>query len=124
MAIGWAGLIFFLSSRPREKLPDLGFLNRVVSTTAHFVLFAILMWLLQHAMNPDGQPIRWWSFWVGLGLVAIYAFSDEYHQSFVPGREPDPLDWLTDMAGAAAAGLMARRAAISRHEEWQTTNDG
>ncbi|MCQ5071798.1 VanZ family protein [Adlercreutzia sp. DFI.6.23] len=27
--------------------------------------------------------------------------TDEFHQSFVPGRMCDPADWLTDTRGAA-----------------------
>lgn len=36
-------------------------------------------------------------------IVALYGASDEYHQSFVPGRSQDVLDWRADVLGAAAA---------------------
>lgn len=34
-------------------------------------------------------------------LASLYGVTDEFHQSFVPGRMPDPADWLTDTCGAA-----------------------
>ena len=38
-----------------------------------------------------------------LAVVLLYALSDEYHQSFVPGRHPDVFDIATDLVGAAVA---------------------
>ncbi len=35
----------------------------------------------------------------------IYAISDEFHQSFIPGRNADPWDVLADFAGIVV-GLM------------------
>ena len=36
----------------------------------------------------------------------LYAISDEFHQSFVPGRNADPWDVLADFVGVAI-GLMS-----------------
>jgi VanZ family protein len=51
-------------------------------------------------------------------LASAYGVTDELHQAFVPGRVPDPADWLVDTAGAyagAATGLLlARRARRDR----------
>ena len=45
---------------------------------------------------------------VAAAVTFLYALSDEYHQSFVEGRDADPLDVLTDAAGIAfAIGVMA-----------------
>ncbi|MCX7707278.1 MAG: VanZ family protein, partial [Anaerolineae bacterium] len=49
-----------------------------------------------------GSGVRRPGLWAFV-LALLYAFSDEFHQSFVPGRHPDPLDILTDAAGAGAA---------------------
>ena len=40
------------------------------------------------------------------GKMADYGISDEFHQSFVPGRTPDVLDWLADTSGALLAALL------------------
>jgi VanZ family protein len=105
MVILWAGVIFFLSSLPDDELPDLGLLSTLASMAAHFVVYAVLMALVQRALRHDGTMSPGRALAVGLALVAAYAISDEYHQSFVPGRQPDPLDWLADMAGALAICL-------------------
>jgi len=34
-------------------------------------------------------------------LCALFGLSDEFHQSFVPGRTPDAMDLVADAAGAA-----------------------
>ena len=39
----------------------------------------------------------------GAWVIAVaYAASDEWHQSFVPGRSPDAADWFADAVGALA----------------------
>jgi len=54
-------------------------------------------------------------------LVAIWGAADEWHQSFVPGREASAGDFVADVAGAAlGVSLLAwwssrRRAADSGH---------
>ncbi len=41
-------------------------------------------------------------------VAVLYAVSDEFHQSFVPGRYPDIRDILVDAAGVLAALLLLR----------------
>jgi VanZ family protein len=42
-------------------------------------------------------------------VVSAFGASDEWHQSFVPGRFTDFWDWLADTLGAAiAVGLYTR----------------
>jgi VanZ family protein len=105
LVITWAGVIFFLSSRPGDEFPDLGLLSKLASMVAHFAVYAVLMLFLQRALRHSDAVSPGRALAVGLALVAAYAVSDEYHQSFVPGRQPDPLDWLADMAGALATWL-------------------
>ncbi len=38
-----------------------------------------------------------------LAFCSLYGLSDEWHQSFVAGRESDSADWLADTSGAALA---------------------
>jgi VanZ family protein len=57
------------------------------------------------------------TFAVGLGwsrapLFAVvfstaYALTDEFHQAFVPGRVPDPVDLVVDVAGATVGAGVA-----------------
>jgi VanZ family protein len=96
------GLIFYLSAQ-QQVGPELPAWTRVV---AHFAAYALLAALWVWALAP------------GLGRGALvaaaaislsYAVADEYHQSFVPGRDSDVLDVLSDAAGIAAAVLLLSR---------------
>lgn len=96
--VAWMAVIFFLSSRSRLPLLPLGWAEALQDVAGHFVAFAVLAGLLAWAFTGSGaaHPL-WWSF----ALALLYALSDEFHQSFVPGRHPDIMDILTDAAGAA-----------------------
>ena len=41
-----------------------------------------------------------------IGIAALYAATDEFHQMFVPGRACDPLDWLVDVSAVAIVALI------------------
>jgi VanZ family protein len=100
----WAGVIFYLSSRPRLPGPELPGIDKV----AHFAAYALLAWLLIFATERSRLPLA-----VAVVLALVYGATDEIHQMYVPGRSPDVLDWFADAAGVAAATLVyvRRRAA-------------
>lgn len=98
LAVGWAALIFVVSSMPGSNLPG-GF-----SFEAHFFEYAIFGGLLYSALRLDRSTpsaILW-----AVALASLYAITDEYHQSFVPMRTPDPLDWVVDTVGAAFGAVV------------------
>ena len=72
---------------------------------AHMTEYAFLALLLLRALSIDRGDARKWisSAWV---LAAAYSASDEFHQTFVPGRDGSVTDVLIDSAGAAL-GLFA-----------------
>ncbi len=98
-------LIFYLSAQPSVG-PDLPGWTRVV---AHFTEYALLATLWAWALTPAlGRRAPF----VAAAISLAYAVTDEYHQSFVDGRDSDPLDVLVDAAGIAFA--ISLRAARSR----------
>jgi VanZ family protein len=102
-------LIFYLSAQEAVG-PELPAWTRVV---AHFGEYALLAALWVWALAPLlGRR----ALLLAAAIAFVYALSDEYHQSFVEGRDADPLDVLADAAGiAAAVGLLsAWRAAWRR----------
>ena len=102
-------LIFYLSSRESVG-PDLPAFTRVI---AHFSEYALLAALWIWALAPSlGRR----AFVAAAAISFLYAISDECHQSFVAGRDADPLDVLVDGLGIAAATwlLRARRAGERR----------
>jgi VanZ family protein len=89
-------LIFFLSSRESVG-PELPAFTRVI---AHFAEYAVLATLWCWALAPT---IGSRAFAVAAAISFAYAISDELHQSFVSGRDADPLDLVVDGLGIAAA---------------------
>jgi VanZ family protein len=109
-ALAWAAFIFVLSSIPSAALPDLGLLSDLLSVGTHVTVFAVLMILVVVAVRGSTRLSDRRVRLLALGLVALYALSDEFHQQFVPGRTPTAFDWFVDMVGASLAwGLLALR---------------
>jgi multisubunit Na+/H+ antiporter MnhB subunit len=98
----WAALIFAASHIPGSGFPaHPSFLNVV----AHFCEYAVFAALLALALHSPGRAL-WKTALFALVIASLYAVSDEFHQSFIPGRTPDPLDWLTDTLGALLGSVV------------------
>lgn len=92
----WMTVIFWLSSRPGSDVPG------GIAPYAHFVAYAVLGALLLYGLS---RPRRWVPATI---LASLYGVTDEFHQAFVPGRTPDPMDWAIDTLGAlVGAALLA-----------------
>jgi len=89
--VAWAALIFALSSVP-DLGTGLGGWDLVLRKLAHAAEYAVLGALLLRATGRPG---------IAFLLGALYAVSDEVHQSFVPGRMGSPLDVALDTVGVA-----------------------
>jgi VanZ family protein len=109
-AIVWAIVIFAVSSIPSLQTQPLG-----SDKTAHAVEYAILAILVVFgAAGGTWAGVTWRVVAWTIGLSALYAVSDELHQSFVPGRSSSAGDVAADVAGAAAAAVAVRAWAIIR----------
>jgi len=98
LAVGWMGVIFALSSLRGSSVPG------HFSSLAHFGVYAVLGALYLWALPRSERT--WRTAFAAVVLASLYGITDEFHQSFVPGRVPDPADWLVDTAGALAAVLV------------------
>ncbi|HJZ47588.1 MAG TPA: VanZ family protein [Roseiflexaceae bacterium] len=123
---GWMALIFFLSSQPQlPSAPD-PLADLIFKKGAHFTAYAVLVMLFRRAL-PPGR----WAVALSWVLTVLYAASDEWHQSFVPGRHPQLTDVLIDASGAVAGLLifwwLLRRktesSVISRQSSTLTTDN-
>jgi hypothetical protein len=94
----WCAVIFAFSARPGSGGRDLGW--AFVAKGAHLFEYGVLFLLARRVLPGDGKALL---------FCLAYAASDEWHQSFVPGRGPSPVDVLIDGLGALTA---ARRRAI------------
>ncbi|MCM3118457.1 VanZ family protein [Neobacillus sp. MER 74] len=80
---------------------DINVLNLIVRKATHVTVFGILALLLFKFFE-----IYRYSYIVSWLLTFIYAITDEYHQSFMPGRVASLRDVLFDSAGALITLLM------------------
>jgi VanZ family protein len=99
-------VIFAFSAQP-DLNSGLGLIDTIGRKIIHFLQYALLAFLWWRALRTrlDGRRAALAAFVV----TALYAATDEYHQSFVQGRSGSPLDWAIDCAGAAAASLLLAR---------------
>jgi hypothetical protein len=92
-------VIFGFSSIPSKEMPMFGVLDLIVKKGAHMLGYGLLALAFWYALRFDRR--RWW---LALLLAVLYALSDEFHQSFVPGRHPSLVDaLLIDGSGAGLA---------------------
>ena len=97
----YCGLIFLLSHQP--QLPDTPGGDKL----AHVVAYLVMGVLFSRAAAGS---TRWSSpvvFVVAAMLAALYGVSDEWHQSFVPGRDASLGDVLADTVGALLGSAVA-----------------
>jgi VanZ family protein len=110
----WAmATIWWLSDRETLPKPP-GFSFEIWSILGHFVAFGLLGLFIWWGL---GMNSRIWDRdrqWYAIGVAAAYGVLDEIHQHFVPGRQPDVLDVLTDLAGAIVFVMVVPRL----YEKW------
>lgn len=99
-AVLWAAAIFWGSSRPTVPVPEVWGADKLM----HFGAYAVLGLLLARGTTLLGLGRGW-----PVVLGALYGASDEWHQSFVPGRSADPADWVADALGVLAGVFLYSR---------------
>jgi VanZ family protein len=87
----WASFIFYLSAVPYLSSGLEKFWDVILRKIGHIFVFAVLFLLLA---RPLKKSLKW-----ALILSLLYAVSDEWHQSFTPGRSPGLADLCFDFAG-------------------------
>jgi VanZ family protein len=111
LAAGYAAALYVASSRPDPSayVPE-GWLShdKLLHAAAYAGLGALLGGTLALTRLATGRAIA-----LAAALAAAYGATDEWHQSYVPGRQADVVDLAADalggLAGAAAAVRGARR---------------
>ena len=112
-------VIFVFSSFPQAALPqpESNLFNILVKKSAHFFIFGALaasvLWgrfaLRDRLALRDRFALRdigGRDMVLAVVVAALYGISDEFHQTFVPGRMATLLDILIDVAGALVAVIV------------------
>jgi VanZ family protein len=102
-------LIWFLSAQPDLKSGLDSDLDLVLRKLAHMTEFGLLLVLWWRAAGPRAA----------VAITLAWAALDEWHQTWVEGRNGAVTDWLIDASGAAIAAALTvwwlrRRAGAGR----------
>lgn len=96
-------LIFLLSHQQGDDLPPFfPFFDKI----AHFSIYGLLAATVIGAFRPEVRQLRPGVVILGAVLCClVYGISDEFHQSFIPGRSPSAADVVADTLGGLSAAL-------------------
>ncbi len=97
--IVWAGLILVGTSLPRAPGPDVVGFDKV----SHFFAYGVLGLLLMRSLLRCRCQAPHRAALLTLAVGAVFAAVDELHQSWIPGRHTDILDFAADCVGLALA---------------------
>jgi VanZ family protein len=91
-------MIFVASGESEVAAP--GFFPDV-DKLSHFSVFGLLATLVLRMFFDENRPART-ALFAAIG-VSLYGMTDEYRQSFTPGRSVEFADWMADTLGAIVA---------------------
>ena len=102
--IAYCTAIFVQSSFPTtEQLPAWPFLDKILHVTAYALLGFLAFRALATGRLANNLNL---ALFISAIFAGVYGLSDEWHQSFVPGRSPETADALADLIGGIiGAGL-------------------
>ena len=80
-------------------------INHLVRKCSHFCEYALLAFTFALCLLSMRKKSRY-SFALPVLLSALYATTDEFHQTFIPGRSGQLSDVLLDTAGAAVGAIL------------------
>lgn len=92
-----AGVIVWASNHGKVATPEFTHWITNFDKVAHFSIYGLLATLIVRL--GEGR----WAPWVTILIVSFFGVTDEWHQSFVPGRSCDVADWVADTLGASLA---------------------
>ena len=96
----WMGAIFVLSAQPTlPRHPD-NLLDFIIKKAGHMIEYGILAFLLWRALSRGRGALSRSALVIAFVASVLYAASDEYHQTFVPGRKGKLMDVGFDVVGA------------------------
>jgi len=115
----YCALIFYLSSQPMLPVPDIFSMQDKLIHAAAYALMAAFFWQAGRSYGRQ-KPVVTINQLAVMGVIfsALYGASDEWHQSFVAGRDASFFDFLADLFGALLLTLtLWRREAVAIERE-------
>ena len=91
-------ILFTATTLPAQRLPSVGFTDKVNHFIAYFILAVLvnltLIYQRKSRLLFEKAPIA------TVIICLFYGAVDELHQLLVPGRSAETLDWVADASGA------------------------
>lgn len=106
--IAWAGVIFYLSNQSTLPGPDVFALDYIFKKSAHMFVYFVFF-LLTHRAVKLHRFSHISASYIALIITFIYALTDEYHQTFIPGRTGTLKDLNYDLLGMCIAWLWSHK---------------
>lgn len=103
LVLAWMGLIFALSAQPDMVHHPDSVTDIVLKKLGHLAEYAVLAGLVWWALRAHATSLDRRTYLVAFVMAVLYAASDEWHQTLVPGRNGNIYDWTVDAAGAGLA---------------------
>jgi VanZ family protein len=98
----YMAFIFFMSSQQRPGL-FASYPDYLLHGSGYFVLGVLSIRAVGKGLaSPRSLAV----IAVGVAIAVLYGASDEWHQSFVPGRDASVSDWMADSVGALVAAVV------------------
>jgi len=97
LAVVYAVLVATVSSWPSVRLPQVGV--GAMDKLLHFGQYVILAYLVVRGWGRIERRLPGRSIFLLMAVLIAFSAFDEYHQVWIPGREPEWRDWLADLAG-------------------------
>ena len=94
--------IYWLSDQSSLPAPLwFDYQDKLYHAGAYFIMGLLAWRSFKHLVSP---PII--LALLSIAFCSLYGLSDEWHQSFVVGRESDSADWVADTSGSILAILL------------------
>jgi len=100
-ALGYMGLIFFLSSQNIQTPYPKFHIDKIIHSIEYFILANLIFFALKNTSAFSTRKI----IILSIILSTLYGISDEIHQYFVPGRCSDISDAFADMIGSSFVAI-------------------
>jgi VanZ family protein len=97
--VGIMGMIFFLSHQPDDfsQLPQFAGSDKILHVIAYGLLAGTFLYGLHPFVDDSSRAV---TAIIVVMFCLLFGISDEYHQSFIPGRQVSVWDVIADGVGA------------------------
>lgn len=95
----WAIVIFSFSANSTPTASKIYWQDFIIKKSAHLFVYAVLAVLLYRSLRHTTGLNKFYLLLLTIAITTLYAITDEFHQSFTPGREPHLRDIAIDVVG-------------------------